>query len=128
MNAEVAQAMIGSPMHEAYITNAPRPENWPVLVTKVGQLLTQDYDWSRDVAAIKVPTLIIFGDADSVRLVHVVELFGLLGGGKVDAGWDGSGMSKSRLAILPATTHYNIFYSPMLAPTVIPFLDAPMPE
>ena len=47
--------------------------------------------------------------------------------GKVDAGWDGSGMSNARLAILPATTHYNIYSSPMLAAVVAPFLDAPMP-
>jgi hypothetical protein len=37
-------------------------------------------------------------------------------------------MSNARLAILPATTHYDIFYSPALAATVAPFLDAPVPE
>ncbi len=44
------------------------------------------------------------------------------------AGWDGSGMSSARLAILPATTHYDIFSSPRPASTAAPFLDAPMPE
>jgi pimeloyl-ACP methyl ester carboxylesterase len=127
MNAEAAQAMIGSPMQAAYAKAAPRPEDWPVLVAKLGQLLKQDYDWSREVAAIQSPTLIVVGDADSVRTAHAVELFGLLGGGKVDAGWDGSGMSSARLAILPATTHYNIFFSPLLASTVTSFLDARMP-
>ena len=39
------------------------------------------------------------------------------------AGWDGSGMPSARLAILPATTHYDIFSSPRPAS-----LDAPMPE
>jgi hypothetical protein len=37
-------------------------------------------------------------------------------------------MPKARLAILPATTHYDIFSSPALAAAVIPFLDAPMPQ
>jgi hypothetical protein len=69
----------------------------------------------------------VVGDADSVRTAHAVEFFELLGGGKVDAGWDGAGMSNARLAILPATTHYNIFFSPMLVSIVTPFLDAPMP-
>lgn len=46
-----------------------------------------------------------------------------LGGGKADAGLDGSGMSNARLAILSATTHYNIFSSPALAAAVTPFLD-----
>jgi pimeloyl-ACP methyl ester carboxylesterase len=126
MNAEAAQAMIGSPMHQAYISIAPRPEAWPELVTRLGQLVGQDYDWSKDVEAIKAPTLIVVGDADAVRTAHVVEFFELLGGGKRDAGWDGSGMSSARLAILPGTTHYGIFFSPLLASIVTPFLDAPM--
>jgi hypothetical protein len=57
-----------------------------------------------------------------------VQFFELLGGGKADAGWDGSGISHSRLAILPGLTHYSIFASPVLAATVIPFLDEPMQE
>ncbi len=56
-----------------------------------------------------------------------VYFFELLGGSKAD-GWDGSGMSDARLAILPATTHYDILSSPSLASTATPFLDAPMPE
>ena len=122
-----AQAMVGSPMHQAYISTAPNPEDWPTLVTKLGQLVGQDYDWSAGVAKIKAPTLIVVGDADSIRPAHAVEFFELLGGGKADAGWDGSGMPNARLAILPATTHYDIFFSPMLVSIVTPFLDAPMP-
>jgi pimeloyl-ACP methyl ester carboxylesterase len=91
---------------------------------KMGHLLRKDYDWSKDVAAIRAPTMLIFGDADSVPPGHVVESFELLGGGKKDGGWDGSGISNARLAILPGLTHYNIFASPALVPTVLPFLDA----
>ena len=32
-------------------------------------------------------------------------------------------MSKNRLAILPNVTHYDIFLSPALVPTVLPFVD-----
>jgi len=128
INAEVAQSWIGSPMHQAYISVAPQPDNWSTLAAKTGQLLGQEYDWSQDVTAIKLPTMIVIGDADSVRTGHAVEFFELLGGGKRDAGWDGSGMPTARLAILPATTHYNILFSPMLASMVTSFLDAPMPE
>jgi len=56
-----------------------------------------------------------------------VQFFELLGGGKKDGGWDGSGISNARLAILPGLTHYSIFSSPMLATAVTPFLEAPMP-
>jgi hypothetical protein len=51
-----------------------------------------------------------------------VEVFGLLGGGKRDGGWDGSGRPKSRLAILPGQTHYDICSSPALVETVVRFL------
>lgn len=128
MNAEAAKAMVGSPMQQAYASAAPKPEDWPKLVAKVGQLVGQDYDWSAGVSALKTPTMIVIGDADSVRTAHAVEFFELLGGGKRDAGWDGSGVSNARLAVLPGVTHYNIFSSPMLASTVAPFLDAPMPK
>jgi pimeloyl-ACP methyl ester carboxylesterase len=127
MGPEAAEPMKQTPMYQLYAGIAPRPEDWPVLLTKLGQLLKRDYDWSKDVAAIEAPTLIVVGDADSVRTSHAVELFELLGGGKADAGWDGSGMSNARLAILPATTHYNIFSSPALASTAAQFLDEPMP-
>ena len=128
MNAEAGKAWVGSPMHQAYVGVAPKPDDWSTVVAKMGQLLRQDYDWSKDVAAIKAPTMIVVGDADAVRTAHAVEFFELLGGGQRDAGWDGSGMSEARLAILPGTTHYEILSSSGLASVVTPFLDAPMPD
>jgi pimeloyl-ACP methyl ester carboxylesterase len=116
MGPEVAEPMKQTPMYQLYARVAPRAEDWPVLLTKLGQLLAQDYDWSRDAEAIEAPMMIVVGDADSVRTAHAVEFFELLGGGKADGGWDGSGMSDARLAILPATTHYNIFFSPSWRP------------
>jgi pimeloyl-ACP methyl ester carboxylesterase len=128
MNGAAARGWIGSPMHEAYASVAPRPEDWPQLADKLGQLVSQNYDWSVDVAMMKMPTLIAIGDADAVRTAHAVEIFELLGGGKAEAGWDGSGMPHSRLAILPGTTHYDIVFSPALSAAVEQFLDAAMPE
>ena len=120
-----AEAMKTTPMYEMYSRLAPKVEDWPVLHTKLGEMLRRDYDWSAAVANMKVPTMLALGDADSVSTAHAVEFFGLLGGGKKDAGWDRSGMSKSRLAILPGVTHYDIFTSPTLASIVRRFLDAP---
>ncbi|MBI1280802.1 MAG: alpha/beta fold hydrolase [Anaerolineaceae bacterium] len=127
MSAAAAEPMKGTPMYQLYASIAPKPEDWPVLLTKLGDLLRQSYDWSKDIPNIKSPTMLVVGDADSVRTAHAVEFYELLGGGKADAGWDGSGMSNSRLAVLPGITHYTIFSSPLLASTVIPFLDAPLP-
>jgi len=120
---ENAEAMKQTPMYEAYSRLAPKVEDWPVLMAKLGDLLGKDYDWSSEVRAMTTPTLIAVGDADSVRTAHAVEFFELLGGGKRDAGWDGSGMTKHRLAVLPATSHFTIFSSPVLASVVTRFLD-----
>jgi pimeloyl-ACP methyl ester carboxylesterase len=119
---ETAEAMKQSPWYQLYPN-----VNWPVLFTKLGDLLRRDYDLSKEVAALKVPTMIVFADADAVRPAHIVEFFGLLGGGQKDAGWDGSGRPTAQLAILPGYTHYNILASPALAAVVTPFLDAPTP-
>jgi len=119
---ERAEALKQSPMYLAYSKVAPRLQDWPVLMTKLGEMLRRDYDWSEGVAKIRSPTMIVAGDADSIWPSHLVEFFELLGGGRRDGGWDGSGMSKARLAILPGTTHYTIFSSPALAHAVKPFL------
>lgn len=126
MNAEAAEPMKQTPMYQGYASVAPRLEDWPVLLGKMGEMASKDYDWSKEVATIKAPTLIVVGDADAVRTAHAVEFFELLGGGKKDGGWDGSGMSKAQLAILPGMMHYTIFNAPALATTVISFLEKVM--
>lgn len=67
--------------------------------------------------------MLVAGDADGVSLAHMTEFFGLPGGGKKDAGWDGSGKPIGRLAIIPNATHYDIFSSNQVTAAVIPFLD-----
>jgi pimeloyl-ACP methyl ester carboxylesterase len=125
MTPEVAEMMQQSPAYELYSRIAPRPEDWPVLIAKTSDMLKIDYDWTAETAALEMPTMLVFADADSVRPAHIVELFGLFGGGLRDAGWDGSARPTARLAILPGTTHYDVFMSPLLAPSVIHFLDTP---
>lgn len=127
MGREAAEPMKQSPMYEAYAAVAPRPEDWPLLWEKSGESVRQDYDWTEEVASLEVPTLIVAGDADGFPPAHAAEFYGLLGGGKQDPGWDGSQMPASRLAILPGTTHYDSFASPLLVPTVAHFLEEPTP-
>jgi pimeloyl-ACP methyl ester carboxylesterase len=123
MGPETAEPMKQSPMYQDYSRIAPRPEDWPVLVTQITTLLKIDYDWSADAARLPMPVMLVAGDADGMPPSHTVEFFELLGGGKRDANWDGSGMTRHRLAILPGLTHYNINLSPTLAQAVIPFLE-----
>lgn len=126
LNPQTAEQMKQTPIYQSYAQIAPRPQDWPVLCNKLGNLFRQDYDWSVDVAKIKLPVLLVFGDADAVRTVSAVQFFELLGGGQRDGGWDASGMSHARLAILPGTTHYTIFSSPQLSSVVTRFLDTPI--
>jgi len=123
VGAGLAEMMRPSPIYQMYARIAPRPSDWPRLLDKIGDLLRQDYDWSAEVAAIQAPAMLVFGDADAIRPEHMVQFFQLLGGGRKDAGWDGSGMSAARLAILPGLTHYNILSSPALPSAVLPFLE-----
>jgi pimeloyl-ACP methyl ester carboxylesterase len=125
VGAAAAEAMKQTPMYQLYAALAPRPEDWPRLLDKIGEAMKQDFDYSSQIAGITATTLVVAGDADIFPPAHAVELFGLLGGGKQDGGWDGSGRPKSRLAILPGLTHYTIFNAPALAAAVIPFLDEP---
>jgi pimeloyl-ACP methyl ester carboxylesterase len=123
MGPQIAGPLMQSPMYQAYQQVAPRVEDWPVLVRQVAEAMKIDYDWSAEIPGLSMPVLIVVGDADGLPPSHAVEFFGLLGGGKRDAGWDGSGMTRHRLAVLPGATHYDINVSPALAAAVIPFLD-----
>jgi len=114
-----AEMMKQSPLSQMYPN-----VNWETLFTKLGALLKKDYDWSKEVAALKQQTLLVFADADAVRLAHIVEFYGLLGGGQKDAGLDGSKRPADELAILPDQTHYSLGASPVLPTVVAPFLDA----
>jgi pimeloyl-ACP methyl ester carboxylesterase len=125
MGPEVAEPMKQTPMYQVYAEIAPRPDDWPVLVEELTTLLKVDYDWAAEVGRLRMPVMIVAGDADGLPPSHAVEFFGLLGGGRRDANWDRSGMTKHRLAILPGATHYDINIMPALAQAVIPFLDQP---
>jgi pimeloyl-ACP methyl ester carboxylesterase len=127
LDESAAEQMKETPMYQTYRSIAPRPQDWPVLCKKVGLLFSKNYDWTGEASRIKLPVLLVFGDADAVRTAHAVEFFELLGGAKKDGGWDGSGMSNARLAVLPGVTHYTIFSSPQLVSTSAFFLDTPLP-
>jgi pimeloyl-ACP methyl ester carboxylesterase len=118
-----AEPMQQSPAYAHYSQVAPRPEDWPVLIGKTGELLRHDYDWTDEISAVQAQTLLVYADADSVRPDHIAEFYGLLGGGLGDPGWDGSHPG-NQLAILPGRTHYDILASPLLMPAVEAFLSS----
>ena len=123
MGPEIAEPMKQTPMYEVYREIAPRVEDWPILVAQVTGLVKLDYDWTDEVRGLPMPVMIVVGDADGLPPSHAVEFFELLGGGRRDASWDRSGMTRHGLAILPRLTHYDIDVAPILATSVASFLD-----
>ena len=67
---EAVEGMKHSPMYHAYARVAPRVEDWPVLMSKLAEMLRIDYDWSEEVRRMQAPALIVVGDSDSVTPAH----------------------------------------------------------
>ncbi|MFG3685351.1 alpha/beta fold hydrolase [Micromonospora sp. NPDC047740] len=125
VSAAAAEFMKDTPMYQLYQRVAPRPEDFPRLLDKIGEAMAQDFDLTEDIRGLQVPTMIVAADADMAPPSHYVEVFKLLDGGLRDGGWMGEGRPKGghALAILPGLTHYNIFSSPLFAEVALAFLD-----
>ena len=128
----VPEAFAGSPVDEAYLRTAPNPEDFPNLVAKLKRLDMEPFAWPPEhLRAIEAPTLIVVGDSDAIRLEHAVEMFRLLGGGVMG---DLAGLPRSRLAVLPGTTHlvppgFGVLdRADWVVAMIGEFLDAPVPE
>jgi pimeloyl-ACP methyl ester carboxylesterase len=115
------------PFEEDYRKLAANPDGFPALAEKLIQLEKEPMAWEADVKALKLPVLIITGDADVVTLEHSVALFRLLGGGIM--GDMGQPLPASRLAVLPATSHTAVITQPApLHALIEPFLKGETPK
>jgi pimeloyl-ACP methyl ester carboxylesterase len=125
LGAAAAEFMKDTPMYQLYQRVAPRPEDFPRLLDKIGQSMAEDFDFTEDVRSLQMPTLVVAADADMAPPSHYVAVFKLLDGGLRDGGWMGEGRPKGghALAILPGLSHYNIFSSPLFAAVTLAFLD-----
>jgi pimeloyl-ACP methyl ester carboxylesterase len=125
VSAAAAEFMKETPMYELYQRVAPRPDDFPRLLDKIGAFMAKDFDYTEEVRGLRVPTLVMAADADMAPPSHYVEIFTLLDGGLRDGGWMGEGRPKGghALAILPGLTHYDLAVSPLFAATVLAFLD-----
>lgn len=121
------EMMLEMPFAKEYPKLAADPEGFPALAEKLIALEHEPMAWEKDVKALKVPVLIIAGDADVATLEHTVALFRLLGGGVM--GDMGKPLPESRLAILPATSHTAVITQPDLLHAFIePFLEGDTPK
>ena len=123
VSSAMAEQMKETPMYKSYVAVAPNPKDFPRLLDRMGEFMRRPYDYSEDVKKLSIPVMLVYGDADMVRPEHIVQFYQLLGGGLKDAGWQREHMSRARLAIIPDVTHYDMFLSPDLPRTILPFLD-----
>ena len=91
ITGDAAEFMKDTPMYELYQRVAPRPDDFPRLLDKIGEAMAKDFDFSEEVRGLQVPTLFACADADMFPPSHAVEVFELLDGGQRDGGWMGEG-------------------------------------
>jgi pimeloyl-ACP methyl ester carboxylesterase len=115
--------LAGTPFERDYARVAPNPGDWPKLIEKIKQMDADLPEWTADdVRGLAAPTMVVIGDSDIVQPEHAVETFRLLGGGVLG---DLAGLPRSRLAVLPGTTHVTLVQrADWLASMVGEFLDA----
>src|SRR3989441_10477170 len=62
MTTLAPEFFMSTPIYDAYVRVAPKPEDFPRLVANMREALSQDYDWTERISALATPTLIIAGD------------------------------------------------------------------
>jgi pimeloyl-ACP methyl ester carboxylesterase len=99
---------------ENYKRLAPDPGYWGKIYDKLGSIQWSGFS-KEELASIKVPTLVIVGDHDFVRVEHAVEGFKAIPG--------------AELAVIPSGSHF-ILYSEQerVIPIVNHFLEKPEKE
>ena len=106
---------------------ADRKPGFRSLIAKLIQLEKEPMAWEAEVRQLKMPVLIVAGDADVSTLEHNVAMFKLLGGGVM--GDMGKPLPASRLAILPATSHTAVITQvDLLHGFIEPFLKGKTPR
>lgn len=112
----------GTPIQKQYDSLGNDLAHFPEFVKKVVSIDLKRYDWSKEVKNIPAPLFMAIGDMDGVRYEHALALFRAKGGGKQG---DLHGLPKSRLAILPGTTHIGTLQrTDWLIPMITDFLDS----
>jgi uncharacterized protein (TIGR02246 family) len=128
-------------LKEAYLKSSPHPEQLPTFHDKSAKRMLEFKDWRpEDIQSIEAPTLLMIGDADSVRPEHVVEMFRLLPHAQLAVFPGGHGAyigevtaatikdSQVRLGVASSSPKKESKLPEMVAAMIEEYLDAPMPE
>ena len=124
MSAMSPDALVGTPMEQAYKEVAPNPDDFGSTIENLVNINSLFTGWPEgEVQAYPAPTLIVIGDSDAVKLDDAIAFFRLRGG---DVNADFVGEPVNRLAILPGPGHFSFmsFVGPLIS-VIQPWLDAP---
>lgn len=126
MDQITPEVFAGSAMEAEFKRLSPDPDAFASVVNKI-KVMDHGQDWpAEQIRALTSPTFIIVGDHDIVRPEHAVELYRLRGGGDTARASQPFLMEPppARLAILPGSSHIEVFGDPaLLAAMILPFLD-----
>jgi pimeloyl-ACP methyl ester carboxylesterase len=126
MDGITPEVFAGSVMEREFKRLSPDPNAFASVVNKI-KVMDRGQDWpAEQIRALTSPTFIIIGDHDIVRPEHAVELYRLRGGGDTARASQPflTEPPPARLAILPSSSHVEVFGDPaLLAAMILPFLD-----
>ena len=116
------EMMAGSPWEQEYLASNPKPD-FAGLFAKVSSFNASIPDVPEaEIKSIKVPSLLIAGDADIVTNAHAAAFHALLGG---NIPVEPMGTARAWLLTVAGTSHAFIpGRADVIAPTVTRFLDA----
>jgi pimeloyl-ACP methyl ester carboxylesterase len=99
-------------MRDAYEAVAPDPSHFEAFAQKTSTMVHHYRGWTADdLRTIEIPTMVVVGDNDFIRVSDALEAAELL--------------PRGELAVLPGTTHMDMTRSPeRLLAMIVPFLDA----
>jgi pimeloyl-ACP methyl ester carboxylesterase len=122
-----ADAFAGTSVEKAFKEHTPDAGAFDAYLEKMKVLNINDQTISdAQMRSISAKTMVVVGDADSVKLEHALAMFKLRGGSDEEAAATGmlQKVPAARLVILPATSHIGISgQSAVLVPMVSAFLD-----
>lgn len=118
------EMMKGTPAETEREKLNPVKGSFPAFFAHIKAAAMRPWDFGADkFKATKAPMLLIFGDADGVRMEHITEMYALKGGGNIHG--DMQPRSESRLAIIPNATHVTLMNRiSVIVPMINDFLDA----
>jgi pimeloyl-ACP methyl ester carboxylesterase len=68
VSGAMAEAMKDTPMYKSYVAIAPKPEEFPKLLDRMGELMRANYDWSEDVKKLQMPVMLMYCHSEMVTL------------------------------------------------------------